>query len=84
MTPLKIEMLLHWYTTDTDPDIEGSAQHQAWTAFLEDMLIQSRLIGDTAPAEYKLTARGRAYVEALLSVPLPKKTWVVEWPKQSG
>lgn len=80
MSPLMIEILLHYFarTNDyRDGDFSASAVRDAITWFHEhEHLLEQTPVGPRHAA-YVLTDRGRVYVEALLSVPLPVQKWVM-------
>ena len=71
MTPLEIEILLHYYACTNDyhdGDFGYPAVHEAIGSFQENCLIQ--FTHQTSP-RYEITDRGRAMVDALRAVPLP-------------
>lgn len=77
MTPLDIEILLHYHSRANDfRDGDFTAPAVAETIdsfrFAKDLL-QSDNLG---PRKYKLTERGDAHVLALLNLPLPVAVWV--------
>lgn len=91
MTPIQIECLLH-YSCRADDWRNGTYPPAGRDALLhligEEMLSfhgfeVERFADGTIKARYKLTERGRAYVDALQRVPLPEQSWVIpaqaEW-----
>lgn len=80
MTPLKIEMLLHYYCRPDDyrgGDFTAPAVNEALDDFLRDELIEHSEHQAANPAHYVITERGRVYVEALSAVQLPERRWVM-------
>ena len=83
MTPLEIEILLHYYTRSNDyrdGDFSFPAVRETLDCFREDLnLIEYWPEDDnTRPDQtYRLTERGRIYAEALKAVPLPIQIWVM-------
>lgn len=79
MTPLHIQLMLHYYAID-EPYAKGDPAHansdavRKYRAFLigENMICPSSSSG----SGYEATDRGRAYVEALCAVQLPIIKWV--------
>ncbi|MPZ19536.1 MAG: hypothetical protein GEV06_16690 [Luteitalea sp.] len=83
MTPLQIQMMLHYFAIAA-PYAERDPAHAFSPAVVGQRgdLIRSGLLRvDDSPSGYEVTARGRAYVEALKRVPLPGQQWVAVWPK---
>jgi len=79
MTPLKIEMLLWYYSRVEDyreGDFSAPAVREAIDSFLADGLL---MLSDAVPRtrSYCLTDRGEAYVKHLMAIPLPVAVWVV-------
>lgn len=78
MTPLQIEILLHYYTTPTDyrdGDFFAPSVREAIDDFRKlNILVNSVKSG----VNYALSEGGQRYVERLCSVPLPqiKECWV--------
>lgn len=77
MSPLQIEILLHYYCRADDyrrGDFSAPAVRDAITDFnIRDLLRLSSRAGSS----YELSAGGRLYVDALMDVPLPHKEWVL-------
>ena len=86
MTPLEIDIILHYYAIAEDyrgGDHSAPAVGEAIKRFISaDMLRpatpnpEDRLLAVRPPA-YVVTERGRIYVEALQAVPLPIQKWVM-------
>lgn len=77
MTPYKIEILLHYYSSDLQ--FHGSdciAYREAITEFANAGIVELKC-GTVVPN----AAAIECYVNALLTVPLPRMTWNVEMPK---
>ena len=80
MTPYEIGILLHYYASGKDPDEEQfDMRAPLWRptidAFIRDLELMELEYG-TLPRSYRLTERGRVYVEqGLMQVPLPVQSW---------
>ena len=83
MSPLQIEILLHYCTAADDfrdGDFSAPAVREAINAFRE----QGYLCNETVRGRcYDLSAKGHVYVTALMDVPEPVQHWVVNYPRQS-
>lgn len=73
MTPLQIQMLLHYHCSPTPFQPWGAAQSEALDMFREQGLIR-KMEGEVPT----LTGRGRAYVEFLCAMPLPLERWSMD------
>ena len=71
MTPLQIEMLLHYNASPGPFRPWGDAQEEAIDLFLRERLIQMPVALDSV----QLTERGKAYIKLLQMMPLPTSTW---------
>lgn len=71
MTPLHIEILLHYYSSPTP--FPGSSQ--AGDEYTTD-LHNCGLIDPCGNGVYKTTQKGDAHVEQLCQLPLPTQVWV--------
>jgi hypothetical protein len=81
VTPYEIGIMLHYYAHVGDsPERERGAP--IWSETLHDFLINGLLEPSHAPggAVYRITPKGRAFVEALQQVPLPEQVWITRWP----
>jgi hypothetical protein len=79
MTPLEINMLLHYYTTPGQfPHHDSPAQIDAVHGFVNQGLIR---INDENPRNgdhgFVVTERGMALIDAWLRTPLPVQRWEV-------
>lgn len=82
MTPLEIEILLHYATRATDyrnGDFSAPAVRDAVERFVGAGLLVERDPGQTPL--YWMLERGHAYVDALCKLPLPVQVWVI--PKEA-
>lgn len=82
MSPLEIEILMHYYTTPgdyRDGDFTAPAVKEAMRWMCDEELLTS-FYGENN-AKFGLMERGRAYIEALKRVPLPTRCWQVKWPE---
>lgn len=84
MTPLEIDILLWYHTRAVDyreGDFSAPAVRQTIDNFrdvlglLQAVAPDERLDGDYRT--YRLTERGRVYLDALMDLPLPEQRWVV-------
>lgn len=78
MSPLQIEILLHYYCRSGDyreNDFSAPAVREAIDNFRgrEDMLCPC----ESGSRSYRLTERGQAFVDALQRLPLPRRVWVM-------
>jgi hypothetical protein len=76
MTPFEIDVLLHYYTRPTDHEVlqrNPPIWTETRTRFVADGLLE---VSSNRCTAFKITDRGRAYVEALQRVPLPIQKWV--------
>lgn len=77
MTPLKLQILLHYYAMATDyrdGDLSAPAVAEAVQDFLAGDMLQR---GENSwGAAYSITERGRAHVENLCRLPFPILRWV--------
>lgn len=79
MTPLQIEMLLHFHChTDPWPRLDAPACSEAFRMFQQEKLIETPTNIDRPV----LTERGRAYVAFLCMLPMPLATWGIPGPFQ--
>lgn len=74
MTPLQIEIMLHYYSCITDYrhgsgyDVSPAA-HESIDGFIKNEMLRRKLL---SPPVYEITLRGKAYVEALMNMSLPE------------
>lgn len=72
MTPLAIEMLLHYISCADDfRNLRMPAQQELISTFLREDLLKIRVPSGGEPV-YVITERGRAFCEGLQNMPLPK------------
>lgn len=80
MTPLQINILLHYYACANDfrdGDLDAPAVKETIREFEVGHLLSAniaRVMADIPGPLWQITPRGRAYVEVLQSVPLPE--WI--------
>lgn len=93
MTPLEIEILLHYHCRATDyrdGDFSAPAVKETIERFRADGLIAELIFqpipktgrGHAPAPRYALTERGQAMVDALCAVPLPSwepGRWITSW-----
>jgi len=87
MTPLQIEMLLHYYTRPSDyPDLHHPAQQDAIAYFIDQGYLTKIQLHEETPLcvlEYNPTEKLYAYCEALCRVPEPRQGWIVDMEVKS-
>src|SRR3990167_7355510 len=82
MSPLEIEILLHYYYCQGDYQ-DGDFSAPAVKNAIERFRDEYNLVEPTQSMDvyhdphYRITERGRVFVEALCNMPLPVKTWVM-------
>lgn len=83
MSPAKILILLHYYVVNETYDAYKEGLNPEFVqnvkvVLAEDSLITSTEGDDESTQDYVLTARGRAYVQGLIALPLPYEAtkWV--------
>ena len=81
MTPLMIEILLHYYSCARDyrnGDFSAPAVREAIDWFRgEAGMLNTHSVRDS-DATYSLTDKGKFYVEYLLSIPIPVIRYAIE------
>lgn len=81
MSPLGIQIMLHYYcmTNDYNHDgICGSPAHApAVRDMIRDLMHSEMLTVGQRDTKYAITDRGRAYVDFLCEVPFPIVKWVL-------
>ena len=83
MSPLEIEILLHYYQCFPTDFRDGNFCEPAVEDAIERFRDTHNLLEPTQSMDvchephYQITERGRVFVEALCNVPLPIKMWVV-------
>jgi hypothetical protein len=84
MSPLEIQILLHYYACADDfrdGDFSAPAVRGAIDRFLANDYL--RYVSPIHKRCYELTNKGYVYVTALLEVPEPASHWVVNYPTKS-
>lgn len=78
MTPLEIDMLVHYYTRPTEyGNKDDNYDAPAVKASLSWMVSADLLKRQELDGTYKITEKGKAYVDAFRNLPLPEKHWIV-------
>jgi len=80
MTPLHIQIMLHYYARVT-PYAEHEPEHRyspAVKEYTQQLIVANMLTSSQSSGVYVVTEKGRAYVEALKAVkePVSKEIWV--------
>ncbi len=82
MSPYEIDLMLHFHTSPLKPDvIDSLLLVDTLRRFQQDGLLQPRTMfrsNGEGDSDLEITDKGHAFVMAVLSVPLPRKTWIVE------
>lgn len=80
MTPLHIEIMLHYYAMGDDfrgGDFSAPAVGEFLEWLDDEKMIYRSLSGHP---KFRITDKGRAYVDYLRAVPLPVVKYVIEYP----
>lgn len=87
MTPLEIDILFHYYTRAVDyreGDFSAPAVRSTIDAFRDDLSLLECWPDGAMPdgfcTTYRLTERGRVFIEALQALPLPVQSWAMPEP----
>lgn len=88
MTPFELSVMIHYYAHVDDHEAfsrNGPIWVETKTRFLAEFLLELVPSGEVRESAFRITPRGRAFVEALGMVPLPSlqsraPVWVMEWP----
>lgn len=87
MTPYEIDIMIYYYCrVDDHPDIDRDPPiYQPTMAMFErDGLLETNPSKETDDdPQWRITPRGRAYVDALQAVPMPEQIWIVNWPTRT-
>ncbi len=80
MSPFELDILLHYYSRRDDHPVLAD-NPPIWTSTRGKMKSDG-LLGENDPVKvgeplYYLTERGKVYIEAILSLPLPVQQWVM-------
>lgn len=76
MTPLQIQMMLHFHCSPTRFENWSPAASDAMSWFRQEGLVQEPVNLDCV----RLSKRGEAYDHFLTSMPLPFETWSIPGP----
>jgi hypothetical protein len=71
-TPLKIELLLHCYTT---PAVHPRFNAPAIEEVFQELLKEGAIYRENGQPFYRTTEKGNAWVAALCAVPPPIQAW---------
>ena len=86
MTLLQIDIMLHYYARTEDyrfGDFSAPAVREA----IDSFVLVTEMLRASTPEEgydpaYRITDKGRAYVDYMCSVPLPTVKYVIEYPHE--
>lgn len=76
MTPLQIQMMLHFHYSRAPFPFPSHAASEALHWFRAEGLVQEPVDVDCV----RLSPRGEAYVQFLTTMPLPTETWHIPGP----
>lgn len=77
MTPLELEILLHYYSRAIDyreGDFSSSAVEEAICKFINEGMLEDRK-ADDPKWKYKMTHKGYFFIDYIRNVPLPEMYW---------
>lgn len=77
MTPLELEILLHYHTMPGDyrnGDFSAPAVGSALCRHYNRGLLSERVFPTTS--RYKISERGRVFISHVLETPMPRQAWV--------
>lgn len=81
MTPLQIQILLHYHAYASDyPNLHPPAQQEAVAYFLNSGFLEKTELEENMAADtpnYRPTEKLHVYCDALCKVPEPRQKWVV-------
>lgn len=79
MSPLEVEILLHYFYSPNDhPNVDAPAVQSAITGFVKKGLLEPT---ETGVTKWRGNLKALTiYVNAVCSVPLPKQVWIIEKP----
>lgn len=83
MSPYELGVMLHYYAHIDDHESfvrNPPIWKETHDRFIADGLLEVTPKDEMRDAVLRITPKGRAFVEALQRVPLPRSVWVVEWP----
>ncbi len=86
MRPIDIDILMHYYITNVKHSQLGNAEHRKSHEAFVGMGMLERVgppcppPGEPEKSEFRLTNKGKVYIEALMAVPVPVTMYVVKWP----
>lgn len=86
MTPLEINIMLHYYYSPDDfrnGDFSAPAVRCAIDRFKGELGLLTADTQENSSRYYKPTERGEVYIRALMELPLPVQTWVMPTAEQS-
>lgn len=82
MSPFQIKIMLHHYCTTSQP-YDGEESATAVASTIQELVKDEMLLFSFPEntSNYKITEKGKAYVEKLMSIPLPVETTVWTFPE---
>ena len=77
MTPLELEILLHYYRTPGYPPGRSESEVSATKMWVKQGMLKELTAWDPYN-ELRITPRGKCLIEEILATPFPIQTWKVE------
>lgn len=79
MTPLQIQMMLHYYAIAEPYSVHNRTHAQSAAVYGQrQQLIDDGMLSVNIDSGYTVTEKGQFYIEYLLSVPVPSIKFVIE------
>lgn len=85
MTPLHIDILIHYHTRPTEYGKEDDNFYAPAVREAVDWMVGANLLESSDPgddASFRTTDKGDAYIDAICTLPLPEKKTVWSIPKE--
>ena len=77
MTPLHLEILMHYYTRGVDYEhLTNETVREYLRHHLQDGIMEQETDGTMVRA-YRVTEKGRVWIEHILNLPYPQHAWVM-------
>ena len=85
MRPIDIDVMLHHYVSaaryhTSSEEATTTEEELVEIGMLERVGVAENPTEGTRTSGYKITTKGETYIKALLKVPVPVTSYVVNWP----
>lgn len=80
MSPLLIEIVQWYHTHQTTDYMNGDFSAPAVCNNISFLAAAGLLAPTGGIPRFVITKAGRVYCKALQAVPIPRETWVIDWP----